>query len=195
MDIVEQTKEFKQKRNLFIKELKEQLPRFIGDSDMSPILVGVTSLENELEKYITEFLIESPSGKEDLFETGPLSTFSAKISIARRLGLINNELQSAVDTMRKIRNSANKSRNPNVFESEKILSLINSLADKYRDSEDYKEIENSIGVVEKFFLLKHKNSVKAGFIILIFYLIYTIQTGKLLAQNKEYKARLILGFP
>lgn len=195
MEIVEQTAEFIEQRSNFISELKHQLPRFIGNSDKSPILVGVTSIENELEKYIAEFLIESPTGKEDLFETGPLSTFSTKISIARRLGLINNELQSALDTMRKIRNHVNKSKSPEVFESDLIMSLVTALINKYSEKKDYKEIENDLIVIERFFLLRHKNRFKADFIILVFYLLCSIRKGRLMALSKDYKARLILSFP
>jgi len=195
MEIIEQTPDFLEIREKIIDQLKQLLTKIIGDSERSPILVGVTRLESELEKYIAAFLIESPTGKEDLFETGPLSTFSAKISIARRLGLINNELQNAIDSMRKIRNMANKSESSNVFESGQIRSFVENLHNKYSENKNYKEIEDKICVVEQFFLLKQKNETKANFIILLYYLVYTLQTGKLIAGKKQYKARLILSFP
>jgi len=195
MEIIEQTPDFLEKREKFIDELKQQLTKFIGDSERSPILVGVTRLENELEKYIAAFLIESPTGKEDLFETGSLSTFSAKISLARRLGLINNELQNAIDSMRKIRNMANKSESSNVFESGQIQLIVENLHNKYSENNNYKEIENTICVFKQFFLLKQENETKANFILLLFYLVYTLQTGKLITEKKQYKARLILSFP
>jgi len=195
MEIIEQTPDFLEKREKFIDELKQQLTKFIGDSERSPILVGVTRLENELEKYIAAFLIESPTGKEDLFETGSLSTFSAKISLARRLGLINNELQNAIDSMRKIRNMANKSESSNVFESGQIQLIVENLHNKYSENNNYKEIENTMCVFKQFFLLKQDNETKANFILLLFYLVYTLQTGKLITEKKQYKARLILSFP
>ncbi len=195
MEIIEQTPDFLEIREKIIDQLKQLLTKIIGNSERSPILVGVTRLESELEKYIAAFLIESPTGKEDLFETGSLSTFSAKISLARRLGLINNELQNAIDSMRKIRNMANKSESSNVFESGQIRSFVENLHNKYSENKNYKEIEDKICVVEQFFLLKQKNETKANFIILLYYLVYTLKTGKLITEKKQYKARLILSFP
>jgi len=195
MELIEQTKEFLNKKQSIIEDLKEQLPKIIGDSERSPVLVGVTRLENELEKYITSFLIESPTGIEDLFETGPLSTFSSKISIARRLGLINNELQNAIDNMRKIRNTVNRSSSKKVFETEKILLIINSMNNQYKENPNYREIDNSLSVVKEFFMVKQRHEIKANFILLLYYLVFTLQTGKLLAQKKQYQAKLILSFP
>lgn len=195
MEIVEQTQDFLDKRKNIILELTELLPKIVGDSDQSPVLVGVTRLENELEKYIHSFLIESPTGKEDLFENGPLTTFSAKISIARRLGLINNELQDAINNMRKIRNVVNRSSKSPVFENEMISHIVKTMHKTYNDNKNYREIENSISVDEQFFLLKQKNEIKAKFINILYYLIFTLKTGKLLAQKKQYQAKLILSFP
>ncbi len=195
MEIIEQTQDFLAKRKNIIIDLQELLPKIIGDTDQSPVLVGVTRLENELEKYIHSFLIESPTGKEDLFENGPLTTFSAKISIARRLGLINNELQNAIDNMRKIRNLVNRSSKNLVFETDQILLIVKTMHEKYIDNANYREIENNLSVDKQFFLLKQKNETKAKFILILYYLVYTLQTGKLLAQKKQYQAKLILSFP
>ncbi len=195
MELIEQTKEYSNNKEIILKDLIAQLPKIIGDTERTPVLVGVTRLENELEKYITSFLIESPSGKEDLFETGPLSTLSAKISIARRLGLINNELQNAINNMRKIRNTVNKSSAKELYENEKISSVVNKMYDKYRKDRNYEEIEKAIAVSEQFVLVKQKNKTKAKFIMILSYLVYTLQTGKLFAQKKQYKAKLILSFP
>ena len=195
MELIEQTKEYSKNKEIILKDLKAQLPKIIGDTERSPVLVGVTRLENELEKYITSFLIESPTGKEDLFETGPLSTLSAKISIARRLGLINNELQNAIDNMRKIRNTVNKSAAKELYENENIFSVVNLMYDKYHKDRNYEEIEKVIATSEQFVSVKQKNETKAKFITILSYLVYTLQTGKLFAQKKQYKAKLILSFP
>ncbi len=195
MEIIEQTQEFLNTRKNIIQELINLLPRVIGDTESSPVLVGVTRLENELEKYITSFLIESPTGKDDLFETGPLSTFSTKISVARRLGLINNELQDAVDNMRKIRNMVNKSAGNDVFDSKQISKIIKNMHKKYSGNRNYTDIHSKLTEAEKFLLLEKSNETKANFIILLYYLIFTLQTGKLLAHKKQYRAKLVLSFP
>ena len=195
MEIIEQTREYLDKRESIINDLTKILPKLMGDTDRSVILVGVTKLENELEKYLTSFLIESPTGIEDLFGTGPLSTFSSKISVARRLGLINNELQTAIDAMRKIRNVVNKPEEKAVFESLDVSRIIKSMHTKYRENKNFIEIQNTVNQSDKFQSLTKSNDVKADFILVLFYLLYTLQTGKLLAQKKHYRAKLILSFP
>ena len=195
MEIIEQTREYVDKRESIINDLAKILPKIMGDTDRSVVLVGVTRLENELEKYLTSFLIESPTGIEDLFGTGPLSTFSSKISVARRLGLINNELQTAIDAMRKIRNVVNKPEEKAVFESLDVSRIIKSMHTKYRENKNFIEIQNTVNQSDKFQSLTKSNDVKADFILVLFYLLYTLQTGKLLAQKKHYRAKLILSFP
>ena len=195
MEIIEQTRDYVDKRESIINDLAKILPKIMGDTDRSVVLVGVTRLENELEKYLTSFLIESPTGIEDLFGTGPLSTFSSKISVARRLGLINNELQTAIDAMRKIRNVVNKPEEKAVFESLDVSRIIKSMHTKYRENKNFIEIQNTVNQSDKFQSLTKSNDVKADFILVLFYLLYTLQTGKLLAQKKHYRAKLILSFP
>ena len=195
MEIIEQTREYVDKRESIINDLAKILPKIMGDTDRSVVLVGVTRLENELEKYLTSFLIESPTGIEDLFGTGPLSTFSSKISVARRLGLINNELQTAIDAMRKIRNVVNKPEEKAVFESLDVSRIIKSMHTKYMENKNFIEIQNTVNQSDKFQSLTKSNDVKADFILVLFYLLYTLQTGKLLAQKKQYRAKLILSFP
>ena len=171
------------------------LPRILGDNDQSAVLVGITRLEYELEKYLTSFLIESPTGVEDLFGTGPLSTFSSKISLARRLGLINNELQNTIDSMRKIRNMVSKQGDNKVFESEKLIRIIKNMQSSYSGNRNYMEIKSKVARSEKFQSISKTNELKADFILVLYYLLYTLQTGKLLAQKKDYRAKLVLSFP
>jgi len=179
----------------FIKKFEELLPKIIGETEKSPILVGVTAIENELEKLLQYFLIDSPTGIDDLFENGALSNFSSKISIARRIGLINNELQYAIDVMRKLRNSVSRSDFPDIYNSSQIKDLIDDLQKRYKDTAEFKEIENGMNVIEEFFLEKYKNETKAVFILLVYYLIYTLETARFIAEKENYKAKLIVSFP
>ena len=192
---IENNPEYRDLTKKIINKFHGLLPRIIGESEKSPVLVGVTSIENELEKLIQHFLIDSPSGIDDLFETGALSNFSSKISIARRIGLINNELQYAIDVMRKIRNSVTRSEFPDIYNSSQLKDLIDDLLKRYRNSSDFLKIENALNVNEEFTLEKFKNENKTEFILLVFFLIYTLETARYIAEKENYKARLIVSFP
>ena len=192
---IENNPEYRDLTKKIINKFHGLLPRIIGESEKSPVLVGVTSIENELEKLIQHFLIDSPSGIDDLFETGALSNFSSKISIARRIGLINNELQYAIDVMRKIRNSVTRSEFPDIYNSSQLKDLIDDLLKRYRNSSDFLKIENALNVNEEFTLEKFKNENKTEFILLVFFLIYTLETARYISEKENYKARLIVSFP
>ena len=188
MDIVNKGKET-------IKKFEVLLPKIIGETEKSPILIGVTAIENELEKLIQFFLIDSPTGIDDLFETGALSNFSSKISIARRIGLINNELQNAIDVMRKLRNNVTSSDISDIYSSEQYLELIDELILKYKNSANFKEIEKRMNVIEEFITEKYKNERKSEFILLVLYLIYTLETARFIAEKEDYRAKLVISFP
>ena len=167
----------------------------IGETEKSPILVGVTAIENELEKLIQFFLIDSPTGIDDLFETGALSNFSSKISIARRIGLVNNELQYAIDVMRKLRNNVTSSDIPDIYNSEQFRDLIDELLKRYKESVNFKEIEKRMNTNEEFIVEKYKNETKAEFILLVLYLIYTLEKARFIAEKEDYRAKLVISFP
>jgi hypothetical protein len=76
------------------------------EADRSAVIVGATKIDVTLEKLLKLVLFPSAGGRDDLFDNeSPLSTFSAKISIAYRLGLIDHDLEHAIQLIRKIRNN------------------------------------------------------------------------------------------
>ena len=82
-----------------------------------------------------------------------------------------------------------------VFESLDVSRIIKSMHTKYRENKNFIEIQNTVNQSDKFQSLTKSNDVKADFILVLFYLLYTLQTGKLLAQKKHYRAKRILSFP
>ncbi|MEH6773268.1 MAG: hypothetical protein V7668_05050 [Cereibacter changlensis] len=69
-------------------------------------LVTASVIEEMLESVLRSFLLEDSATKK-LFDdpNAPLSTFSAKASASRALGLITSEEFSDIDLVRKIRNA------------------------------------------------------------------------------------------
>jgi hypothetical protein len=69
------------------------------------VLMGGTRLDLELEEAIKAKLFWNPEGQDNLFDPDrPLGTFSAKINLAHRLGIIDDGFHSAVQIVRRIRN-------------------------------------------------------------------------------------------
>ena len=92
--------------NKSLKILQDELEH--SPSDRSCVIVAAAYID-ELLRYILQIFLSSPSNeKEDneLFSGyGSLSSFSSKILLSYRLGLISNYEYRALQTIRKIRNT------------------------------------------------------------------------------------------
>ncbi len=104
-----------------------------NESERAAVVLGAAKLDSLLELLLKRSPLPSPGGKDDLFDTErPLGTFSAKISIAYRLGLIDKDFEYSLQVVRKIRNSfahsienetlSKSSHHDRLFEVTKILS-------------------------------------------------------------------------
>jgi hypothetical protein len=88
-----------------VDDLSEFVLELGKEADRSAVIVGATKIDVTLGKLLKVVLFPSAGGKDDLFDTErPLSEFSAKISLAYRLGLIDHDLEHAIHLIRKIRN-------------------------------------------------------------------------------------------
>ncbi|MCF8141502.1 MAG: hypothetical protein K9J75_10425 [Cyanobium usitatum Tobar12.5m-G36] len=69
------------------------------------VLVGVARVDAGLEVLLKAALAQ-PSGSETLFLTDrPLGSFGARIALAQRLGLIDDQVERALHTLRRVRNA------------------------------------------------------------------------------------------
>ncbi len=85
--------------NKFVDEFK-------NESDRAAVVLGAAKLDLVLYQIIQAYLIPTSTGKDELLDgDSPLGTFSSKINICYRLGLIDSEFARALHLVRKIRNS------------------------------------------------------------------------------------------
>lgn len=89
----------------FYERLRTFLSASNGETDRGRALVAASLIEEMLEEVLRAFLLEGAATK-NLFDSSnaPLSTFSAKASASRALGLISIEEFRDVEFVRKIRN-------------------------------------------------------------------------------------------
>lgn len=75
-------------------------------NDKGMVLIASSVIEDALTDIIKARLIKSPSAKDSLFagEGSPLSTFSAKIEMAYRIGGINDINRNTLTVFRRLRN-------------------------------------------------------------------------------------------
>jgi mannitol repressor len=75
-----------------------------NESDRAAAVLATSYLERILEEHIRESLIDDPFIDELFIGYGPLSSFSAKISVAYGFGLIPKWMKQDMTYIRKIRN-------------------------------------------------------------------------------------------
>ena len=95
-------------------------------SDRSCAIVCAAFLDDFLERLILSFLTTESSTQDRLLleNNGPLSTFSAKIILSYRLGLISKKEYENLTLIRKIRNAFAHDIKINSFDNEKIRPLL-----------------------------------------------------------------------
>ncbi|WP_156441080.1 hypothetical protein [Burkholderia sp. ABCPW 14] len=81
------------------------LDALLRESERAVVVLGAAKVDADLEDLIKRVLIPSESTRDRLFDQGnALSSFGAKISLAQRLGIIDAEFASVLQTIRRIRN-------------------------------------------------------------------------------------------
>lgn len=97
-------------------------------SDRGAAICGAVFLENKLEAAIVDQWPDMSNRVHvRLFSGGPLSSFSAKISLAHAMGVVCTEVKSDMDKIRKIRNSAAHAGVPFSFSSLATGQILNEL--------------------------------------------------------------------
>ena len=83
----------------FVEEFEEE-------TDRAAVILGAAKLDTLLYQLIGKYFLAPTTGKDELLDgDSPLSTFSAKINIAYRLGLIDGPFAKALHLIRRIRNA------------------------------------------------------------------------------------------
>ena len=76
-----------------------------NESERATVILGVARLDVGLEYLLKAFMNPYPGGEDNLFDSDrPLGSFSAKIGLASRLGLIEPKFERALQIVRKLRN-------------------------------------------------------------------------------------------
>jgi DNA-binding MltR family transcriptional regulator len=88
-----------------IEDFDQLVAQFREESDRAAVILGTAKLDFLLYQLLGSFMVASYSNEDPLFENdGPLSTFSARINLSYRLGLVDEEFAKALHLVRKIRN-------------------------------------------------------------------------------------------
>jgi hypothetical protein len=97
-----------------IEELQERLiqetTNFVvslaKEGERAAVVLGAARLDVSLERLLKKLMRPHPRGSDNLFDPDrPVGSFSAKIALAYRLGVIDRNFEHALQMIRKIRNA------------------------------------------------------------------------------------------
>lgn len=129
-------------------------------NDRSLIILCSSIIDEQLYSILNSYLINPLKKDDDLLKgDNPLSTFSSRIKMVYRIGIIDNSFREVLDNVRKIRNLSAHSVELNLTKSpikDHILSLKKSVVDR-----------PSFNLTKKRFFennVNNSNEVKAFFV-------------------------------
>jgi len=93
----------------FIDRVNEDLTAFMGvlasEGERAAVVVGCARIDLALERLLKSVMEPNPGGQDNLFAVErPLNSFGVKIALCYRLGLIDLELETILQSLKKMRN-------------------------------------------------------------------------------------------
>ncbi|WP_050568895.1 MltR family transcriptional regulator [Vibrio jasicida] len=109
-----------------------------GESDRGAVLIAAAMLELGLAKLLRAKMLPSTSTKDPVFDNnGPLGTFSSKIEMSYRLGVITRKQKDMFNIFRKIRNDFAHSADNISFTDPKIKDRLFSAIEGHKVKDAY----------------------------------------------------------
>jgi hypothetical protein len=120
-------------------ELEIFLDSLAKEGERSAVVLGAERLNVAVEMLLKAFMHSSPKAKEDaLFDsTRPLSSFSARIDLAFRLGLIDRGFRDALHFIRTLRNDFAHATTVETLESGKHAQRLRELVKIVKNGNGY----------------------------------------------------------
>lgn len=85
---------------------RQFIEEFKNESDRAAVILGAAKLDLLLNQLLQAALLPCTGKNDELLDgDGPLSTFSSRITLCHRLGLIDDDFCRALHLIRRIRNS------------------------------------------------------------------------------------------
>lgn len=100
------TKKQTPKMILLSNEVQYLFQQFGGESDRACVILAAAVMDEFLKKMLKSKLVQIQTKKDQLFDgfNAPMGSFSARIVIAHRMGLISKKMCKSLDIVRNIRN-------------------------------------------------------------------------------------------
>ncbi len=139
--------EIKERFRALIEDSFNLMQSLARESERASVILAVARIDSDLEKLLKHVLYPKSSSSDNLFDSErPLSAFSAKIALAGRLGVIDDELESALHILRRIRNEFAHEIEASTLSSDRNRDRLAELVKRFEHTDLYKRgIELGIG--------------------------------------------------
>lgn len=123
-------------------EIRAIVDEFKNESDRATVILGAAKIDAMLYLLITKFLKPCSGNQDELLDgDSPLGTFSARINICQRLGLINIHFAKSLHIIRRIRNSFAHEFKGVALSSGSHSDRIRELTMYFKDFKQYQEFK------------------------------------------------------
>lgn len=132
------------------------LTEFQAESDRASVILTSAMLDEALRELLTAVLLDCSTSEDPLFDgaNAPLSTFSSRIEMAFRLGLISRTFAKCLHMTRKIRNTFAHDIAGCKFDSHSVTSRIQEMKRSTPDQSGLAYLfPDGVGIRDEFCLI------------------------------------------
>jgi hypothetical protein len=121
------------------------MEEFIAETDRAAVILGAAKVEFQLGQLLETYFLPCTGSADDLLEgDSPLATFSAKIRVCHRLGLIDDTFVKLLNTFRRLRNGFAHEVTANSLAAGSARDRVFSMAEPFKDSRFFLSLLNKI---------------------------------------------------
>ena len=131
----------KEERSSIIDDVLEWSSGFKETDVRLMILIAASRIDDDLKSLLNSVMLHESGGSDRLFGNDrPLGSFSSRIILAYRLGLIDRDFESFLQTLRKLRNDSAHASTPLDISIPPHIDRVRSLFQITESSPVYKDL-------------------------------------------------------
>jgi hypothetical protein len=127
------------------REISAFVATLASEGERVAVIISAARIDYVLEGILKGLMVPHTGPSDPLFDSErPLGSFSAKISLSYRIGLIDSELEAAITIIRKIRNDFSHSMRPEHLGDSPHRERVNELVKNLKTSPFYEAIYSGL---------------------------------------------------
>lgn len=169
----------------------EFMTTFVDQPDHVAVILATSKMDEQLKHIIRLRLIPCSTGKDELLDSGQgLGTFSNRIDLSFRLGLIDSSLAGSLHILRKIRNDFAHAYEGQALDKPPHKNRVEELENRGRSEPSF---EASRDVISKARI--ELNNEKISFVTAAAFVLARLESTKSLVTKVDSNVSLFATFP